>query len=61
MVAGEHIYTYGINKVFFCFFANVTGVAEIFADVTASTFDDVTTVATKIFFDDVTANLNPLD
>ncbi len=40
----------------FLFFANVTGVAEFFANVTACTFDDVTTVVTAIFFDDVTAN-----
>ncbi len=34
----------------------MTDVADFFADVTASTFDDVTTVADQIFFDDVTAN-----
>ena len=34
----------------------MTVVATIFADVTASTFDDVTTVVNEIFFDDVTAN-----
>ena len=38
------------------FFANVTGVAEFFANVTACAFDDVTAVVTAIFFDDVTAN-----
>ncbi len=38
------------------FFANVTGVAEFFANVTTCAFDDVTTVVTEIFFDDVTAN-----
>ncbi len=38
-------------------FGNVTGVAYFFADVTSSTFDNVTTIASKIFFDDVTANL----
>ncbi len=39
------------------FFADVTGVTKIFADVTACAFDNVTTMTTQIFFDDVTANL----
>ena len=34
----------------------MTGLAEIFANVTSSAFNDVTFVATKISFDDVTAN-----
>ncbi len=56
----------GLNLTFYCppiahqclffFFANVTGVADFFADVTAFTFHNVTTVVTAIFFDDVTAN-----
>ncbi len=37
-------------------FDDVTGVVKIFADVTAITFDDVTTIVPEIFFDDVTAN-----
>ncbi len=38
------------------FFADVTGVTEIFANVTPSAFDDVTSVVNQIFFVDVTAN-----
>ncbi len=38
-------------------FANVTGSAGFFGDVTSSVFGDVTTVVKEIFFGDVTANL----
>ncbi len=38
----------------------MTAVSKKFADVTASTFDDVSTVVTQMYFDDVTANLFPV-
>ncbi len=42
-------------------FANVTGSARFFGDVTSSVFGDVTSVVKEIFFGDVTANQrNPL-
>ena len=41
---------------FGCIFGDVTGVAKNFAVVTACVFANVTTIANKIFFDDVTAN-----
>ncbi len=38
------------------YFADVTWVVKIFADVTAFSFDDVSTMGHQIFFDNVTAN-----